>query len=337
MSNATAKRSQMMPLARSVRAYVAPVGRPSGSIVAFDPATAAQFNVDAPPAPWLPLGNVENFQRTAATKYEALRNGPVGNITVQYRTQPEARVEFDLPAWGKLQMALTGGTQMMNVLAEMPLAEPQSSGGDAIPASPLQSGSIDTSLMLTPDQLAMYKVGDIVAVDADYGGQTGYIGAGAPAAYLTSPLSVGHTSGLCPARHLQYLDRRGHNAVGADPVTTADCESGSAGHGSAAGHGLRGPRGQQLLPGMVGIVPSSLPIVAGARASTIRDCRWQPADARRGRSLRRRCSATCCTPRCTPCPPPIPTTARRCCAIAATCWRSARRSSRRHLPVPSCQ
>ncbi len=199
MSNPNAKRSQMMPLARSVRAYIAPVGRPSGAIVAFDPATAAQFNVDAPPTPWLPLGNVENFQRTAATKYETLRNGPVGNITVQYRTQPEARVEFDLPAWGKLQMALTGGTQMMNVLAEMPMVDPQSSGGDAIPASPLQSGSIDTSLVLTPDQLALYEVGDIVAVDADYGGQTGYIGAGAPAAYLASPLSLG--------THLDYIRR----------------------------------------------------------------------------------------------------------------------------------
>ncbi len=86
MSNPNAKHSQMAPLARAVRAYIAPVGRPSGPIVAFDPAAESQFDLDAPPSSWLDLGYVENFQRTAATKYEALRNGPLGNITVQYRT-----------------------------------------------------------------------------------------------------------------------------------------------------------------------------------------------------------------------------------------------------------
>src|SRR5271165_1439297 len=129
MSTANGKRSQMAPAARAVRAYVAPVGRPSGQIAAFDPAAEGQFDLDSPPEPWLDLGWVENFQRTAATKYETLRNGPVGNITVQYRTQPEARLEFDLPAWGKLQMALTGGTQLMNVLATLPQKAPQGSGG----------------------------------------------------------------------------------------------------------------------------------------------------------------------------------------------------------------
>jgi hypothetical protein len=191
MSISYAKRSQMAPVARAVRAYVAPVGRPNGPIAAFDPASQGQFDLNAPPPPWLDLGWVENFQRSAATKYEALRSGPVGNITVQYRSQPEARLEFDLPAWGKLQMALTGGTQLMNVLATLPLKPPQGSGGQAIPASPLQNGSTYTSLALTGDQLGLFDVGDLVAVDADYTGQTGYLGAGAPAAYLASALSPG--------------------------------------------------------------------------------------------------------------------------------------------------
>ena len=199
MSTAIGKRSQMAPTARAVRAYIAPVGRPSGSIAAFDPAAQGQFDLDAPPQPWLDLGWVENFQRTASTKYEALRGGPAGNITVQYRTQPEARLEFDLPAWGKLQMALAGGTQMMNALAAMPAGQPDGSGGSAIPASPLQSGSNRTSLALTSDQLALYDVSDIVAVDADYTGQTGYLGAGAPAAYLASALD--------PTTHVDYVRR----------------------------------------------------------------------------------------------------------------------------------
>ena len=199
MSTANGKRSQMAPVARAVRAYIAPVGRPSGPIAAFDPAAQGQFDLDSPPGPWLDLGWVENFQRTAATKYEALRGGPVGNITVQYRTQPEARLEFDLTAWGKLQMALAGGTQMMNALAVLPGGQLQGSGGAAIPASPLQNGSTAGSLVLTTDQLALFNVSDIVAVDADYTGQTGYVGAGAPAAYLASALD--------PGAHVDYLRR----------------------------------------------------------------------------------------------------------------------------------
>ena len=187
--NPLARRSQMAPVGRAVRAYVAPVDRPSGATSAFDPAAQGQFDLDSPPSPWLDLGWIENFQRTAATKYDALRSGPSGSIAVQYRSQPEARVDFDLPSWGKLQMAIAGGAQQMNVLAVLPLSPPQGSGGTAIPPSPLQPGSTVTELMLTSDQLANYNVGDMVAVDSDYTGTIGYVGAGAPAAYLSSPLN----------------------------------------------------------------------------------------------------------------------------------------------------
>src|SRR5208282_2093581 len=79
----------------------------------------------------------------------------------------------------------------MNALATLPTGQLQGSGGEAIPASPLQSGSTASSLVLTSDQLALFNVSDIVAVDVDYTGQTGYLGAGAPAAYLASPLDPG--------------------------------------------------------------------------------------------------------------------------------------------------
>ena len=187
-SNSYAKRSQMAPAARAVRAYAAPINRITGAIVAFDPAQGP-FDLDSPPAPWIDLGWVENFQRTAATKYDALRTGPAANITIQYRTQPEARVEFDLLSWGKLQMALSGGTQQLNVLAEQPGISPQPSGGMALPASPVQSGSTYSQIVLASDQLANFNVGDIVAVDVDYNGQTGYLGSGAAGAYLASPLN----------------------------------------------------------------------------------------------------------------------------------------------------
>ena len=191
-SNTYARRSQMAPAARAVRAYAAPIDRSDGIVAPFDPAAQGQFDLEQPPAPWIDLGWVENFQRAATTKFEALRTGPSSSITAQYRTQPEAHVEFDLLSWGKLQLALSAGTQQMNVLAEQPGTQPQPSGGVAIPASQVQNGSTQTSIVLTADQLANYSVGDIVAVDVDYTGQTGYLGSGAPGAYLASPLGGSH-------------------------------------------------------------------------------------------------------------------------------------------------
>ena len=66
-SNPYAKRSQMTPAARAVRAYAAPVDRVTGSFPAFDPAGQGQFDLDAPPPPFVDLGWVENFHRTALT------------------------------------------------------------------------------------------------------------------------------------------------------------------------------------------------------------------------------------------------------------------------------
>lgn len=192
-SNPYAKRSQMAPVARAVRAYAAPVNRVTGLVAAFDPAGQGQFDLDSPPPPFIDLGWVENFQRAAVTKYEALRTGPAANITVQYRTQPEARLEFDLPSWGKLQLALSGGTQQMNVLAEIPTTIPEPSGGDPLPASSVQPGSTQTEIVLTSDQIGNFNVGDIVAVDVDYNGATGYLGSGAPGTYLSSPVTTGST------------------------------------------------------------------------------------------------------------------------------------------------
>ena len=186
-----AKRSQMAPAARVVRAYAAPINRTSGTIPAFDPACDIGFDLDAPPAPWIDLGWVENFQRSVTTRFDALRGGAAANITVQYRSQPEARVEFDLLSWGKVQLALSGGTQQMNVLEEVSGHPPQPSGSPALPATQVQSGSTQTAIVLRPNDLTYYSVGDIIAVDVDYNGETGYLGSGAPGTYLAAPLAGG--------------------------------------------------------------------------------------------------------------------------------------------------
>ncbi len=45
-------------------------------------------------------------------------------------------------------------------------------------------------LPLTADQLANFQIGDMVAVDWDDQGQTGYVGAGTPGAYVATALDV---------------------------------------------------------------------------------------------------------------------------------------------------
>ena len=194
-----AKRSQMVPLSHAVRAYVAPINRNTEFSVAFDPAAQGQFDLDSPLPPFLDLGWVQNFQRKSTTKYEALRNGPHATVSSQYRSQPEALVEFDFESWGKVQMALAGGAQEMNVLATPNTSLPQGSGGVAIPPSYALDGSGDYQIVLDPGEMSKYSVGDMVAVDFDYTGATGYIGSGISAAYLTTALD--------PSTHKDYARR----------------------------------------------------------------------------------------------------------------------------------
>jgi hypothetical protein len=188
--NPYARQSQMWPLAEAVRAYVAPVDRTTGASVPFDPAAQGEFDLDLPPVPFLDLGWVENFHRVSATKHEALRTGPAGQVTAQFTEQLDAMVEFDLPNWGKLQMAVAGGGQQINVLATSIESDVRASGGTPIPAAYVQGEPTMVELPLTPDALANFRVGDMVAADWDYQGQTGYIGSGAPGTYLATALDA---------------------------------------------------------------------------------------------------------------------------------------------------
>ncbi|HZD31873.1 MAG TPA: hypothetical protein VE779_09455 [Candidatus Angelobacter sp.] len=189
-SNPNARQSQMWPLAGAVRAYVAVVDRNAETSVPFDPSGQGAFDLEQPLEPFIDLGWVENFKRTSATKYETLRTGPQSNLTTQYRAELEASVEVDLPNWGKLQMALAGGGQQFNVLATSLTSALMSSGGAANPAVYLQDGSSPIELVLTADALASFRIGDLVAVDSDYSGQTGYLGSGAPGMYLAAAVDA---------------------------------------------------------------------------------------------------------------------------------------------------
>ena len=191
MSTTALLRAPMLPLARQVRAYFAPVARATETPTIFDPAINIAFDLDAPPAPWVDAGWVENFARTPGTKVQQLRSGTSAAVSGQFRSQLDARVEFDFQQWGKLQMAIAGGAEHMNVLAEASGAQPQPIGGQALAAVVLQPGSTATQLQLAAADLANFSVGDIVAVDIDYQQQTGYVGSGLAAAYVTNPTEIG--------------------------------------------------------------------------------------------------------------------------------------------------
>ena len=110
-------RAAMVPVTRQIRAYFAPMNRTAGTPTIFDPGKYGAFLLGAPPAPWLDLGWVDNFQRLCTTLTEPLRAGVPGAPTAQFRGPLDARIEFDFREWGKLQMALACGSEHMNVLA----------------------------------------------------------------------------------------------------------------------------------------------------------------------------------------------------------------------------
>jgi len=188
--NATALRAAMAPITRRVRAYFAPVDRNTNTPTVFDPGKHGTFALDAPPPPWCDLGWIDNLQRFCGTSTEAICSGTKGVPVLQVRRAMEARVEFDFRDWGKLQMALAGGAEHMNVLASDPDATAQPSGGRPVPAVAVLGGSSAGEIVLGEGAVDAFSTGDLVAVDKDYQQQTGYVGTGIAAAYVNDPMDV---------------------------------------------------------------------------------------------------------------------------------------------------
>jgi hypothetical protein len=180
----------MIPVSRAVRAYFAPYDPTANQPTVFDPALNAGFLLDAPPSPWLDLGWIDNFRRTSGTAIQPMCVGNKGAAAAQFRKSLDARVEFDFRTWGKLQMALAGGSQHMNVLATDPSASPRPTGGIPQAAAAVLSGSTASALNVGAGTADMFNVGDMVAVDLDYQQQTGYVGSGVAAAYVKDPTNV---------------------------------------------------------------------------------------------------------------------------------------------------
>lgn len=191
MSTSAVLRSPMSPVAREWRAYFAPVDRVRNLPAIFDPARGGQFDPAAPPSPWIDAGWIDNFKRVQKTRFTSVRSGPKGATTTQCRTELDAGVAFDFRQLGKLQMALSSPFEHVNVLAEANGASAAPSGGTPASAVAVQSGSTATQVVLGTSGVASFNPGDLVAVDIDYTGQTGYVGTGVSAAYVKSSAGLG--------------------------------------------------------------------------------------------------------------------------------------------------
>lgn len=183
-------RAAMLPAGRRWRAYFAPVARATANPAIFDPALDAGFALDAPPAPWVDLGWIEDFARRATTEMLAIAGGTKQALVRQARKNLRAELEFDFCDWGKLQLALSGGSQHMNVLAPAG-ATRVPSGAAAAAAVPLQTGSTASQLVVGAGAITGFAVGDLVVADVDYAGEAGYVGSGIAGAYVGSAAEVG--------------------------------------------------------------------------------------------------------------------------------------------------
>jgi hypothetical protein len=177
------------PVTRRVRAYFAPVNRATQTPVLFDPSQHGAFSLDAPPAPWLDLGWIQSFTRKPLVKSAPILTGIPAAPLEQVRENLEAQVSFQFLSWTKLTMALATGSQHMNLLAPASGASLAADGAMAAPAVLVQSGSTATSVELNATDAAKFAAGSLVAIDADYTGQTGYVGSPVSGAFVRQTIN----------------------------------------------------------------------------------------------------------------------------------------------------
>jgi len=220
--------SAAAPISRRVRAYFAPVNRAAQAPVIFDPAEQGAFALDTPPAPWIGLGHIQGFQRKPLSKTAPVETGIPAAPLEQVRESLGAQVSLQFQVWTKLTMALATGSQHMNVLAAATGALPASAGAQAAGAAEVQSGSSATSIALAGADAANFSAGQIVAVDADYAGQTGFVGSLVAGAYVRQPLS-----------DVDYVRRVTFNVALVSQVSQAGLTLAQALPGGAPGAGMK--------------------------------------------------------------------------------------------------
>jgi hypothetical protein len=178
-------RKPMLLVGSGFRGFFAPYlqgANPAPTL--FDPGRQGLFNTHNPPPGWFDLGWVDQFRRSPAGRIGQIRSGYRGAVRAQYRGEIGSSVEFEFREWGKLQMALAGGTTHFNILRAAAGSAEQPLGGSPSPAVALAGGSTASSLVLAAGGGAEFAPGDFVAVDVDYTGQAGYVGSGVQASFV---------------------------------------------------------------------------------------------------------------------------------------------------------
>jgi hypothetical protein len=177
------------PMARRVRGYFAPVNRTAQTPVLFDAAEQGGFDLDAPPSPWISLGWIQDFVRKPGSKTSPVLSGIPAATGSQVRETLEARVSLQFMSWTKLTMALATGSQHMNLLTPASGAAPAADGAQAAAAVTTLTGSTSTFIALAAADAAKFAAGSIIALDADYTGQTGFVGTPIAGAYVRQALT----------------------------------------------------------------------------------------------------------------------------------------------------
>ena len=177
------------PVVRRVRGYFAPVTRVTQTPVIFDAAEMGGFGLDSPPSPWIALGWLKGFTRKAVSKTAQIVSGVPAAVLEQTRETVGAEVSFEFLSWTKLTMVLASASQQMNLLLPAGGAAASGDGGAGVAAGVVGTGSTATFISLAPVDAAKFTAGQIVAVDVDYTGQTGYVGTPVSGAYVKSALT----------------------------------------------------------------------------------------------------------------------------------------------------
>lgn len=177
------------PVARRVRGYFAPANRTAQTPVLFDPASQGGFTLDSPPSPWISLGWIQNFARQAGSKTSPVLTGIPASPGSQVRETLDARVSLEFLNWTKLTMALATGSQHMNLLVPASGAALAADGATAATAVTVLSGSTSTFVALAAADAATFSAGSMIALDADYSAQTGYVGTPISGAYVRTALT----------------------------------------------------------------------------------------------------------------------------------------------------
>ncbi len=228
------------PAVRRVRGYFAPVNRLTATPTVFDATTVASFDPDAPPAPWVDLGWLSGFARTSGTKLQVVESGAPGTVLLQGRQSIGATVSMTFERWSKLTMALTCGAQQTNVLA---------AGTNPVT---ITAASSTATFLSTPNGAGTIQAGDMIAVDADYNGQTGYLGAGASAAYLAT--AIGSDVNWIRRMTLKRGTRDGRDGDRAAACRAVARRCAGPGDAGTADRRPAGPRRRYVLPGVVRVV-----------------------------------------------------------------------------------